>query len=491
MKLLRNTYLFIFSSFIAQAQHGIMIDSFQTFDSYSDIKYDEVLRPQFHFSSKKNWINDPNGLVYYKGEYHLYFQHNPKGTRWGNMTWGHAVSKDMVRWEQIAHAILPYGNGTIYSGTAAVDYPNSLKKNTPTEQAIVAYFTHAQKSKNDPYYQAGAYSTDRGRTFQLIDGGRPLLKNQGYDRGERDPKIFWHAPSNKWVMVLWIKRGDKKNTADLGKVRFFSSDDLKNWNVLSDFDRRWVYECMDMVPLKVDGDPDKIKWLIYDASFDYEVGAFDGTTLTTDKTTLLGDYGDAYYAAQTFNNSPDDRTVIIGWLKTKKNNIFWDNNMPFNQQMAFPATLELKNTSLGLRLFRWPVEEIKSLYEKSQIYENVKKTSLNRKMKKINFDGVDLYGAFDRRQNADFTINIRGNILKYENGNFYFEGKTLPTLKNDKVNFRVLLDRATIEIFTDNGFSVLSNYTSPNTENTSINISSEKNMIFDSFEVHKVGSIWQ
>jgi sucrose-6-phosphate hydrolase SacC (GH32 family) len=277
----------------------------------------------------------------------------------------------------------------------------------------------------------------------------------------------------------------------LGKVRFFSSDDLKNWNVLSDFDRRWVYECMDMVPLKVDGDPDKIKWLIYDASFDYEVGAFDGTTLTTDKTTLLGDYGDAYYAAQTFNNSPDDRTVIIGWLKTKKNNIFWDNNMPFNQQMAFPATLELKNTSLGVRLFRWPVEEIKSLYEKSQIYENVKKTSLNRKMKKINFDGVDLYGAFDRRQNADFTINIRGNILKYENGNFYFEGKTLPTLKNDKVNFRVLLDRATIEIFTDNGFSVLSNYTSPNTENTSINISSEKNMIFDSFEVHKVGSIWQ
>ena len=205
-------YLMLFTFFVAQAQDSarVMIDSFQTFDSYSDIKYDELLRPQFHFSSKKNWINDPNGMVYYKGDYHLFFQHNPKAIYWGNMTWGHAVSKDMVHWEQLQHAILPYGNGTIFSGTAAVDYPNSLSKNTNEEEAIVAYFTHAQNDNKDLFYQAGAYSTDRGRTFQLIDGGRPLVPNQGFDRGERDPKIFWHAPTKKWLLILWVKRAHKK-----------------------------------------------------------------------------------------------------------------------------------------------------------------------------------------------------------------------------------------------------------------------------------------
>ena len=156
-----------------------MIDSFQTFKSYASTKYDQVLRPQFHFTSKKNWINDPNGLIYYKGEYHMFFQHNPKSINWGNMTWGHAISRDMIKWVQLPHAILPYGNGTIFSGSAVVDYTNSLGKNTEKEKAIVAYFTHAQKNK-DPFYQAGAYSINRGRTFNLIDQGKPLVQTRAF-----------------------------------------------------------------------------------------------------------------------------------------------------------------------------------------------------------------------------------------------------------------------------------------------------------------------
>ena len=150
----------------------------------------------------------------------------------------------------------------------------------------------------------------------------------------------------------------------MGKVRFFGSTDLKNWKKLSDFDRKWVYECMDLVELRVDGDPNNKKWLIYDASFDYEIGTFDGQSLVTDQKNHLGDLGDAYYAAQTFNNSPDGRTVIMGWLRTRDNNMYVDQNMPFNQHMSFPAKLELKKTAEGIRLFRWPVEEIKSLYPK-------------------------------------------------------------------------------------------------------------------------------
>ena len=486
-------YLLLFSYIVCQGQLSTpkMIDSFQTFDSYSDIKYNEFLRPQFHFSSKKHWINDPNGLVHYKGEYHLFFQHNPKSIHWGNMTWGHAVSENMIHWEQLPHAILPYGNGTIFSGTAAVDYPNSLRKNTAKEKAIVAYFTHAQNDKQDKFYQAAAYSVDRGRTFELIDNGGPMVPNQGFDRGERDPKIFWHAPTQKWVLILWIKRADKKDKDDLGKVRFFGSTDLKNWKKLSDFDRRWVYECMDLVELPVDGNPENKKWLIYDASFDYEIGTFDGISLSTDKNNYLGDLGKNYYAAQTFNNSPDGRTVIIGWFKISDHNLYVDHQMPFNQHLSFPATMELKTTAEGIRLFRWPIEEIKSLYKKSIVHQNIAGEELNQKLEKEDFDGIDLYAAFDRNPAPTFEIDIRGQKLVFKKGEFYFGNQMLPTLKQNKVNVRILLDRTSIEIFVDGGYSVLSNYTVPSAEDKTIKISSDPSLLFDTFEVHAVGSIWQ
>ena len=488
-----DRFLLIYFFAFAKAQHtpGVMIDSFQTFDSYSDIKYDESLRPQFHFSSKKNWINDPNGMVYYKGEYHLFFQHNPKAIHWGNMTWGHAVSKDMVHWEQLQHAILPYGNGTIFSGTAAVDYPNSLGKNSDEEAAIVAYFTHAQNDSNDLFYQAGAYSTDRGRTFQLIDEGRPLVENQGFDRSERDPKIFWHAPSKKWVLILWIKRADKKKLNDLGKVRFFGSTDLKKWEKLSDFDRKWVYECMDFVELEVDGNPNYKRWLIYDASFDYEIGTFDGSSLSTDSENYIGDLGDTYYAAQTFNNSPDGRTVIMGWLRTRKNNVYVDNNMPFNQHMSFPAKLELRTTANGIRLFRWPVKEIKNLYHKSFEYRNIKTKALNENLKKESFDGIDIFMSFERSSTSSFHVIIRGHIISYRKGNFYFNGVILPTLNLNKVNVRILLDRTSIEIFADDGFSVLSEYAISDFEDNQISVCSDDELLFDVFEVNKLKSIWK
>ena len=486
-------YLLLFTFFVGQAQQitGVMIDSFQTFETYSDIKYDESLRPQFHFSSKKNWINDPNGMVYYKGEYHLFFQHNPKAIHWGNMTWGHAVSKDMVHWEQLQHAILPYGNGTIFSGTAAVDFPNSLGKNTEEEESIVAYFTHAQNNNKDLFYQAGAYSIDRGRTFELIDKGRALVENQGFDRGERDPKIFWHAPSKKWILILWIKRADKKKLNDLGKVRFFSSKDLKNWEKLSDFDRKWVYECMDMVELEVDGDPNYKKWLIYDASFDYEIGTFDGQSLKTDQKNYLGDLGDAFYAAQTFNNSPDGRTVIIGWLRTGEKDVYVNNDMPFNQHMSFPATLKLKTTHDGIRLFRWPVKEIKNLYHKSLEYQNIKVKVLNENLKNEIFDEIDIFMSFEPSKTSSFHINIRGQIISYQKGSFYFNDVILPTLNLKKVNVRILLDRTTIEVFADDGFSVLSEYAISDFEDNQISVCSDNELFFDRFEVHKLKSIWK
>ena len=217
------------------AQDNIQLEKFQTFKSYSDENYDHPLRPQFHFTSLKGWNNDPNGMVFYDGEYHLYFQHNPLDVVWGNMTWGHAVSKDMVHWKQLNHAILPYKDGTIFSGTAVVDHNNSLGKNTKENKAIVAFYTHAQNSKSNWFYQSAAYSLDNGRSFNLINEGNGIVQNQGFDRGERDPKVFWHEESKKWIMILWVKRGNDTftgpdtgpgNVSKLGKVRFFESNDL-------------------------------------------------------------------------------------------------------------------------------------------------------------------------------------------------------------------------------------------------------------------------
>jgi sucrose-6-phosphate hydrolase SacC (GH32 family) len=182
---------------------------------------------------------------------------------------------------------MPYGGGTIYSGTAVVDHNNSLGKQVGDTKTLVAFFTLAKK----PYYQAAAYSTDKGRTFTLVNDGGPVVPNQGFDKGERDPKVFWHEASNKWVMVLWVKRGDKRGKQEkkLGRVWFFTSDNMVDWEIASDLRRDWVYECMDFVELPVDGDEKNKKWLLYDASFDYEIGEFDGKTFTTDKKAYQGD----------------------------------------------------------------------------------------------------------------------------------------------------------------------------------------------------------
>ena len=215
---------------------------FQTFPSYGEVGYNQPFRPKFHFTSLKNWINDPNGMTYYEGEYHLFFQHNPLGQGWGNMTWGHAVSPDMVHWTQLPHALLPYGNGYMFSGSGAVDEHNSLGKQVGDTKTLVFIYSYALDSRKNfgvlpppaesNYYQGLAYSTDKGRTFHLLNDGAPVIPFQGHDvdpKGtERDPKIFWHEPSKKWIIVLWL--GESSG----GHIRFFTSDDLQHWSAAAD-----------------------------------------------------------------------------------------------------------------------------------------------------------------------------------------------------------------------------------------------------------------
>ena len=266
--------------------------------------YTEPFRPQFHFTPAQNWMNDPNGLVYYKGEYHLFFQYNPSGNTWGNMSWGHAVSKDLVHWTQLPVAIPQDATQMIFSGSAVVDTNNTTGFGKPGNPAMVAIYTSLDKATGKQS-QALAYSTDDGRTFTKY-AGNPVL-----DIGStnfRDPKVFWYAPGNEWLMTAAL--------SDQHKVTFYSSPDLKNWKHLSDFGPAGasggVWECPDLFPLPDPSDPQKQKWVLVvnlnpggvagGSGAQYFTGNFDGTTFTSDDKpyvppagTTLGSFDDGTF----------------------------------------------------------------------------------------------------------------------------------------------------------------------------------------------------
>lgn len=452
-------------------------ENMNTFSTYLSTGYDQVYRPQFHFTSRRNWINDPNGMVHYDGEYHLFFQHNPLGNTWGNMTWGHAVSTDMIHWKQIDHAIMPYDGGTIFSGTIEIDHNNALGKQKGDIKTMIACYTLAK----EPFYQAIAYSTNKGRTFELLNDGKAVIPNQGFDKAERDPKLFFHEASGKWVNVLWVNQGNP------GRVRFFTSQDLVNWTMASDFQRDWVYECMDFVELPVDGDPKNKKWLLYDASFEYEIGDFDGKTFTTDKQEHRGEYGKNFYAAQSFNNSPDERTVMIGWMRDSD---FIKEKMPFNQQMSFPTKMELRTTDEGIRLFRWPIKEIEKLYNKSHRFENLSVDEAAKKLADIRAELLDVSVEFEP---ADLTLSFRGLNIRYNPSAkiFEFNGVRLPApVKDGKVKLRALVDRGSIELFANDGAAVATSYVLLNPANQRLSITGSETKI-SKLLVNELNSSWK
>ena len=264
--------------------------------------YHEKLRPQFHFSSRRGWNNDPNGLVYSQGEYHLFYQHNPFGWDWGNMHWGHAVSADLVHWKELPIAFYPKRFGDwAFSGSAVVDKQNTAGWKTGSEDVLVAAFTSTARG------ECIGYSNDRGRSWQEF-AGNPVVKHNG-----RDPKLIWHAPTSKWVMCVYEEIGKTQNIA------FYTSPDLKTWEFQSRIEG--FFECPDMFELPVDGarasgsgsSPSRLKtkWILTAGNSDYMLGHFDGNKFTPETSKLLGHRGRGFYAAQTYSDIPDGRRIYV------------------------------------------------------------------------------------------------------------------------------------------------------------------------------------
>jgi fructan beta-fructosidase len=441
-----------------------------------DSMYREKNRPQFHFTTRRGWINDPNGLIFYEGEYHLYYQHNPYEKEWENMSWGHAVSKDMIHWKELPNALNPDTMGTMFSGTAVIDYNNTAgfnKRNTP---AMVAIYTNNSDAKQ---VQCIAYSLDKGLTWTKYSKN-PVIDSEAkwHSQDTRDPKVFWYKPGNHWVLVLNERDGHS----------IYNSTNLKDWTFQSHVTGFW--ECPDLFELPVDGDTSKTKWVMYGASDTYMIGSFDGKTFKPESGKHYFVTG-TIYAAQTFNNIPesDGRRIQIGWSRISHP------DMAFNGMMLMPTVLTLKTTKDGLRLFSVPVKETEQLFDKAGEWSGLTANEANEKLKTYNgSDRLRIKTTIKLSHATSAGLNLFGqHLLDYDlnfnlvNGTFY----SPEDMTSKEITADIYIDKTSIEVFIDGGAYSYSMQRKPEVKNDEGLYFWGTNIEVKDLEVFQVKSIWE
>ncbi|WP_422861688.1 glycoside hydrolase family 32 protein [Flagellimonas sp. W118] len=452
--------------------------------------YVEEYRPQFHFSPEEKWMNDPNGLVYHDGVYHLFYQYYPEDIVWGPMHWGHATSKDMLHWEHKPIALYPDEHGLIFSGSAVVDHNNTSGFAANGETPLVAVFTYhlmagETAGRNDYQTQGIAYSLDNGETWTKYKGN-PVIGNNGI-KDFRDPKVFWHKETERWIMALVA--GDH--------AKFYSSKDLKEWNHLSDFGKNQgahggVWECPDLFPLKVEGS-DEEKWILIisinpgapngGSGTQYFVGEFDGKRFKSDqKDHKWLDLGTDNYAGVTYNNVPEDDRIFIGWMSN------WDyaRDTPtkkWRSAMTLPRKLSLRKVGEDYMLVNYPLKQVESLAEtvlakdmsiSETGAEQIKIENLNQTQLQFRSTSKDFKLTWKNEQDErlELTMDSKNkhvllNRMKSGQVNFQSEfGNKLHHMPVDNLgdgpfNVRILIDWSSIEVFIDDGLYVMTSQIFP------------------------------
>ena len=450
----------------------------------SDV-YQEKHRPQFHFTPEAKWMNDPNGMFYYKGKYHLFYQYYPDSTVWGPMHWGHAESKDMVHWEHLPIALYPDSLGLIFSGGAVVDLNNTSGFGTKENPPIVATFTHhnmaGEKAKtNDFQTQSIAYSLDEGTKWTKYEQN-PVIPNTEKIKDFRDPKVVWHEKSQKWILTL----------AAYDKVKFYASPNLIDWSFLSDFgiegDTR-LWECPDLFPIKVKG-TDEEKWaLIVSIQKDapnggtatsYFIGDFDGKDFKSDiKDQKWLDWGADNYAFVTWNNIPenDGRILGIGWMS----NWQYAQIVPtekWRSAMTLPRELQLVKNNTDYSLLSIPAQETQSLRKDSVSLDSFKvegthalEGSFSPSQFEIVMDidlkettaqsfgielknglGENLVITFDRAEEKLYVDRTNSSTTKFSE-DFFSKKHSAPfSLKDDILKIQLFVDVSSLELFLNDG----------------------------------------
>ena len=484
----------------------------------SDSVYREPYRPQFHFSPKSGWMNDPNGLVYNKGVYHLFYQYYPDSTVWGPMHWGHAVSIDLIHWQHKPIALFPDEHGYIFSGSAVVDHNNTSGFGTAVNPPLVAVFTYhlmegEKEGRTDFQTQGMAYSLDNGETW-IKYKGNPVINNPGF-RDFRDPKVFWDEDRKQWVLVLVA--GDH--------ARFFRSDNLKEWQLLSVFGKEQgshagVWECPDLFKMKVANSAEE-KWVLLvsinpggpngGSGTQYFVGEFDGKTFKSDQRQVRWiDYGSDDYAGVTYNNTPDGKRIFIGWMsnwnyaqKTPTQN--------WRSAMTLPRKLTMVKDNGNYILQSNVIAEFGELREnilKKDTVDLDKPYELgpqNFSQSEVLFNmrtDEPLNVEFSNRSDEEFLLEIKPGdktitLDRRRSGHTHFEARfadsvhTMPfEPTGNSMDVQIVIDRSSVEIFMDSGRNVMTEQFFPSEDYTNLKITSSGKTYITNFKLNKIKSIW-
>jgi len=475
-------------------------------------------RPQFHFSPQRNWMNDPNGLVYDQGEYHLFYQHNPDAMVHGTerpMHWGHAVSDDLVRWTHLPIALAPDHLGDIWSGCAVVDREDRTGF-FGGGRGLVAIFT---QDLDGVQQQSIAHSADKGRTWTMFPGN-PVLTNQGL-RDIRDPKVFWHAPVRQWIMVLAC--GDH--------VRFYRSPDLITWTYASSFGRdhgshAGVWECPDLFSLPVDGDSNNQRWVLVvsvngaqGSRIQYFIGHFSGAEFVNDSAAdaiQWADYGRDNYAAVTWSDTSlrDGRRAWIGWMNDW---VYADRTptSPWRGALTLPRLLSLRATPQGIRLVQDPVPALYQLRGQGRHWDDTTVAVGTNLLSGITGSALEIVGEFTPSTATEFGFRIRAHgahhtTVGYEPGtSTLFVDRTasgltsfspsfpgrheapLP-LAHGSITLHLFVDWSSVEVFGNDGEAVITDLIFPDGDDIGLELYTDGGAVtLRSLDVYPVTSIWE
>ena len=463
---------------------SVALSAIEQGDGFKDegSMYREPLRGQFHFSPKRGWNNDPNGMVFYNGEYHLFFQHNPYGWDWGNMHWGHAVSRDLIHWEELGDKLLPDDMGPMFSGSAVVDWKNTSGFGKDGKPPLVLIYTAA----GNPTVQCIAYSTD-GRKFTKF-AGNPVLKE--ITGGNRDPKVMWHEASRKWVMVLYVER-QKKHT-----IHFFNSPNLRDWSLTQIVEgdapgKPYLFECPDFFELPVDGDPTRRKWVLLAANSAYAVGTFDGARFVPEQSNLAGQRGKGFYAPQTFSDIPgaDGRRIQMGWFQTATK------GMTFNQSMTVPLELRLLTTADGPRLTFTPVRELEALRAGSQRLGSLSLApGAKNPLAKVQGELLEVRAVLKPGPATHIVFSIRGVPVVYDVKQqelVVAQHRAPAPLHDGTLDLIIYCDRTGLEVFASRGLCYVPMPVQPKPEDRSLSLEVQGGaVVFKNLEAHELQSAW-
>lgn len=479
----------------------------------------DPFRPAYHFSPPANWANDPNGMVYYAGEYHFFYQHHPHSTVWGPMHWGHAISKDLVHWEDLPIALFPDENGMIFSGSAVVDWQNTA--GFGREALVLIYTIH---KKTDSYHhqsQGLAFSNDKGRTWTKYTGN-PVLDAPIGVNDIRDPKVFWYSEngSEHWAMALAV--GDC--------VRFYTSKDLKNWKFGSAFGFEYgshggIWETPDLFKLPA-GNSNQHYWVLTvgvggggiggpagGTATQYFIGTFNGNTFTsenTPETTLWADYGADYYAAQSWNDEPEGRRLMVGWM-SNWNYALQTPTRRWRSMFSLPRELTLVQTEHGMRLKQLPVKELHILREDTREWHNALPLPGKNFLNEISGNCLEIRVVFEiTSHTGKLGIKVRvgeeqSTLIGYDcntqqlfidrthsgDGSFSTYFNQIHTASmcpvNSKISMQIFLDHCSVEVFGNEGLVNLSDLIFPSFQSNRLDFFCENcTIVVSNLQIHRI-----